>query len=118
MMCEILLFPQFTLKILPRITGHPDLSLVELHASFPLISCLCFLFKKRVILKEKALLEATGADAVKEGGGGGGGVIAIYFTEGLVGVAPTANQSTKGGNGTVPGDNGLVVINGMRTMIP
>jgi len=65
-----------------------------------------------VLLGDKATLEAKGSDAVKDGGGGGGGVIAIRFTEGFVGREPTALESTKGGNGTVPGDNGMVVING------
>lgn len=47
------------------------------------------------------------------GGGGGGGVIGIFFTEGFVGLEPAANQSTKGGDGQVPGDNGVIIINGM-----
>lgn len=60
-----------------------------------------------------AILEAKGADGVKNGSGGGGGVIAIFFNQGLVGKKPVANESTKGGEGAVPGDNGVVVINGM-----
>ena len=71
------------------------------------------LSQKSVILGDKASLEAKGANGVKEGSGGGGGVIAIFFNEGLVGEKPVANQSTKGGNGSVPGDNGVVVINGL-----
>ena len=66
-----------------------------------------------MILGDKAKLEAKGADAKEDGGGGGGGVIAISYTEGFVGEEPTASHSTKGGEGTVPGDNGMVVINGM-----
>ena len=71
-----------------------------------------------MILGDKAALEAKGSNAMDdaggdgEKGGGGGGVIEISYTEGFVGEEPTANHSTKGGEGTVPGDNGMVVING------
>ena len=71
------------------------------------------LSQKSVILGDKANLEAKGANGVKGGSGGGGGVIAIFFNQGLVGETPVANESTQGGEGAVPGDNGVVVINGM-----
>ena len=74
-----------------------------------------------MILGDKATLETKGADAAREGGGGGGGLISITYGEGFVGKEPVANESTKGGEGTVTGDNGIVVINGMlfsrRTII-
>ncbi|XP_068722401.1 uncharacterized protein [Montipora capricornis] len=75
--------------------------------------------KKYVILSEKAILEAKGSSYFKGnssdvGGGGGGGVIAINFEKGFVGMEPDANRSTMGGNGTFPGDNGLIIINGTR----
>ncbi|XP_067055563.1 uncharacterized protein [Acropora muricata] len=75
--------------------------------------------KKHLILGENAILRATGSsydqgNTASGGGGGGGGIIALYFTEGFVGLKPLANQSTKGGDGNVPGDNGLVIINGSR----
>ena len=66
-----------------------------------------------MILGDKATLEAKGADAAKEGGGGGGGLISISYGEGFVGKEPVANENTKGGEGNVTGDNGIVVINGM-----
>ncbi len=73
-----------------------------------------------MILTDNANLEAKGADAVKSNsdknssrGGGGGGVIAIFYNEGLVGNHPSPFVNTKGGDGTTPGDNGLVVLNGM-----
>ena len=79
--------------------------------------CFC---QQHVILGENALLEAKGAHAQKadndtafEGGGGGGGVIAITFLKGFVGKKPSASENTKGGEGTVPGDNGVIVINGI-----
>ena len=70
-----------------------------------------------MILHENAILQATGSsygqgNTASEGGGGGGGIIALYFTEGFVGMKPLANQSTKGGDGNIPGDNGLIIING------
>lgn len=78
-----------------------------------------FLFYKHVILGDNANLQAQGADAVQNvsdsssRGGGGGGVIAIFYKAGLVGKTPTPYVNTKGGVGTPPGDNGLVVLNGM-----
>ena len=66
-----------------------------------------------MILGNKATLEAKGADAAREGGGGGGGLISISYGEGFVGKELVANESTKGGEGNVTGDNGIVVINGM-----
>ena len=84
------------------------------------VYCSCFLIsssfclsQKHVILGDKAILEAKGADGVKGGSGGGGGVIAIFFNQGFAGEKPAANQNTKGGDGAVPGDNGVVFINGM-----
>lgn len=78
------------------------------------------LFLKHVILADNANLEAEGADAAESNvdvdsprGGGGGGVIAIFYKEGLLGNHPSPFVNTKGGNGTTPGDNGLVVLNGM-----
>ena len=73
-----------------------------------------------MILSEKAILEAKGSSYFKGnssdvGGGGGGGVIAINFEKGFVGMEPDANRSTMGGNGTFPGDNGLIIINGRFT---
>ena len=71
-----------------------------------------------MILGEKAILEAKGADAKDDknqsshGGGGGGGVISITCTKRLVEEAPTPSINTKGGEGAVPGDHGLVVLNG------
>ena len=72
-----------------------------------------------MILGDNANLQAQGADAVQNvsdsssRGGGGGGVIAIFCKAGLVGATPTPYVNTKGGAGTPPGDNGLVVLNGM-----
>ena len=77
------------------------------------------LFYKHVILGDNAKLQAQGADAVQNDsdsssrGGGGGGVIAISYKGGLVGQSPTPHVDTRGGEGTTPGDNGLVVLNGM-----
>ena len=78
---------------------------------------LFYFVAQHLILGENAILQATGSsydqgNTASGGGGGGGGIIALYFTEGFVGLKPLANQSTKGGDGNVPGDNGLVIING------
>lgn len=73
-----------------------------------------------LILRENAILQAKGSSYFQDnngssGGGGGGGIIVLSFTEGFVGMKPLANQSTKGGDGNFPGDNGLIIINGRLT---
>ena len=78
---------------------------------------LFYFVAQHLVLGENAILQATGSsydqgNTAFGGGGGGGGIIALYFTEGFFGMKPLANQSTKGGDGNVPGDNGLVIING------
>lgn len=78
-----------------------------------------------MILGDNARLEATGANAHAKGGdnsirrgGGGGGVIAIISKGRPVGTEILSpNENTPGGNGSISGDNGLVVINGMSSVL-
>ena len=64
-------------------------------------------------LKSKALLEVKGSDATRNGsdeaGGGGGGV--IFLKAGNI-SNPSAVTRASGGEGTVPGDYGVVIVQG------
>jgi len=66
-------------------------------------------------LSDRAVLEAKGSDGGSPGslggGGGGGGVISIN-TSALIGREPNVTIATAGGRGEVPGESGVVIING------
>ncbi|XP_031572888.1 uncharacterized protein LOC116306897, partial [Actinia tenebrosa] len=70
---------------------------------------------QQVILGDSALLEAKGSDVAGRGnsstGGGGGGVIVINSTNPFIGKKPVPAESTRGGQGLVPGESGVVIIN-------